>query len=49
VVLEAGDELIATGPGEGHRLLAEICGYTLIEDEETGAEELVPSGRPPGP
>jgi uncharacterized protein with PhoU and TrkA domain len=49
VVLQAGDELIATGPDEGHRLLAEMCGYTLIEDEETGAEELVPSGRPRGP
>jgi len=44
VVLEAGDELIATGPDEGHRLLAELCGYRLIEDEETGEDELVPSG-----
>jgi uncharacterized protein with PhoU and TrkA domain len=49
VVLQAGDELIATGPDEGHRLLAEICGYTLIEDEETGAEKLVPAGRSPEP
>jgi uncharacterized protein with PhoU and TrkA domain len=42
VVLMAGDELIATGPDEGHALLAELCGYRLIEDEETGDEELVP-------
>jgi len=44
VVLQANDELIATGPDEGHRLLAELCGYRLIEDEETGEDELVPSG-----
>jgi uncharacterized protein with PhoU and TrkA domain len=43
VVLEAGDELIATGPDEGHRLLAELCGYRLIEDDETGEDELVPT------
>src|SRR5437588_662094 len=44
VVLQAGDELIATGPDEGHPLLAELCGYRLIEDDETGEEELVPTG-----
>ncbi len=44
VELRAGDELIATGPDEGHALLAELCGYVLIEDEETGEEELLPSG-----
>jgi uncharacterized protein with PhoU and TrkA domain len=43
VVLRAGDELIATGPDEGHRLLAELGGYRLIEDEETGEDELVPA------
>jgi uncharacterized protein with PhoU and TrkA domain len=43
VVLQGGDELIATGPDEGHRLLAEMCGYHLIEDNETGEDELVPS------
>jgi uncharacterized protein with PhoU and TrkA domain len=43
VGLHAGDELIATGPDEGHGLLAQLCGYTLVEDHETGAEELVPS------
>ncbi|MDQ6927413.1 MAG: potassium channel protein [Actinomycetota bacterium] len=42
-VLQAGDELIATGPDEGHRLLASMCGYHLIEDDETGEDELVPS------
>lgn len=40
-VLEAGDELIATGPDEGHGALAEICGYVLVEDEATGQHELV--------
>jgi uncharacterized protein with PhoU and TrkA domain len=44
VVIQAGDELIATGPDEGHRLLAQLCGYDLIEDEETGSEQLVPAG-----
>ena len=43
VVLRAGDELIATGPDEGHTLLAELCGYHLIEDDETGEDELVPA------
>ena len=42
VVLQAGDELIATGPDEGHKLLTELCGYHLIEDDETGEDELVP-------
>jgi uncharacterized protein with PhoU and TrkA domain len=45
VVLRAGDELIATGPDEGHALLAEVCGYHLIEDEETGSDELVPASQ----
>src|SRR5438270_1963186 len=45
VVLHAGDEPIATGPDEGHRLLAELGGYRLIEDEETGEDELVPAGQ----
>ena len=43
VVLEVGDELIATGPDEGHALLAELCGYRLIEDDATGEDELVPA------
>ena len=48
VVLRAGDELLATGPDEGHHLLTEMCGYTLIEDDETGTDELVPSSGPAG-
>lgn len=43
-VLQAGDDLIATGPDEGHALLAQLCGYVLIEDDATGREELVPAG-----
>jgi uncharacterized protein with PhoU and TrkA domain len=46
VALRAGDELIATGPDEGHRLLAELCGFVLISDDETGEDELVPAGDP---
>lgn len=42
VILQEGDELIATGPDEGHTILAHLCGYRLIEDDETGADELVP-------
>jgi uncharacterized protein with PhoU and TrkA domain len=45
VVLSAGDQLIATGPDEGHGLLAELCGYVLVEDEETGEDALVPTSR----
>jgi uncharacterized protein with PhoU and TrkA domain len=44
VVLRAGDDLIATGPDEGHALLAELCGYVLIEDDDTGEDQLVPAG-----
>jgi hypothetical protein len=40
--LRAGDELIATGPDEGHTLLAEACGFRLVEDDDTGEDELVP-------
>jgi uncharacterized protein with PhoU and TrkA domain len=47
VVLQGGDELIATGPDEGHRLLAHLGGYVLIEDEETGHDELVPTASAP--
>jgi uncharacterized protein with PhoU and TrkA domain len=42
-VVQAGDELIASGPEEGQALLAELCGFTLIEDEETGEDQLVPA------
>ncbi len=44
VVLQAGDDLIATGPDEGHALLAELCGYVLIEDDDSGQDQLVPTG-----
>jgi len=44
VTLQAGDDLIATGPDEGHALLADLCGYVLIEDEDTGEDQLVPAG-----
>lgn len=40
--LLAGDELIASGPEEGQGLLAERCGWKLVEDDETGEDELVP-------
>jgi len=43
VRLEAGDELIASGPDEGQPVLAERCGYRLLEDEATGEIELVPA------
>jgi hypothetical protein len=42
VALQVGDELIASGPDEGHPMLAELLGWRLVEDEETGDEELVP-------
>jgi uncharacterized protein with PhoU and TrkA domain len=42
VVLRAGDEILATGPWEGRYELARQCGYRLVEDDDTGAVELVP-------
>ncbi len=42
VALEPGDELIASGPDEGHPMLAALCGWTLEEDDETGEQELKP-------
>jgi uncharacterized protein with PhoU and TrkA domain len=47
VRFEAGDELIASGPDEGQALLAERCGYRLLEDDDTGEIELVPAGSTP--
>ncbi|HEX9683022.1 MAG TPA: TrkA C-terminal domain-containing protein [Acidimicrobiales bacterium] len=41
VVLRAGDELIATGPDEGHALLTERCGWRLDLDDATGEHALV--------
>jgi uncharacterized protein with PhoU and TrkA domain len=43
VVLQAGDELLANGPWEGRAALAEQCGYRLVEDDDTGAVELIPA------
>ncbi|MGH9136668.1 MAG: potassium channel family protein [Acidimicrobiales bacterium] len=40
--LRADDQLIASGPDEGHPMLARLCGWELREDEETGEQELVP-------
>jgi uncharacterized protein with PhoU and TrkA domain len=42
VRLEPGDELIASGPDEGHPLLAARCGWHLTEDEDTGEHTLQP-------
>lgn len=42
VVLHSGDEVIASGPEEGQERLAERFGLVLVEDDETGVDELVP-------
>ena len=44
VVLGTGDALIASGPQEGRGRLAELCGWSVIEDEydPSGEAELVP-------
>ncbi len=47
VELQAGDELIATGPPEGRPRLAEMCGWRLVhdhEDDPLASTELVPLG-----
>src|SRR4051812_362583 len=41
--LRAGDELIASGPSEGEAILAELCGWVLVEDDETGEDRLEPA------
>ena len=41
--LRAGDEILATGPWEGRAVLAQQCGFRFVEDEDTGAVELVPA------
>ena len=43
VALQTGDELIASGPDEGHPMLAELFGWELREDDDTGEQELVPN------
>jgi uncharacterized protein with PhoU and TrkA domain len=48
-VLAAGDELLASGPHEGRPMLAALCGWELVEDDDTNELELVPRGaRQPG-
>lgn len=42
VRLQEGDELIASGPDEGHPMLAARCGWHLTEDEDTGEHTLAP-------
>jgi uncharacterized protein with PhoU and TrkA domain len=42
VRLAAGDELIASGPAEGHPMLAQRCGWHLTEDDDTGEHSLAP-------
>ena len=46
ITLAAGDEILATGPWEGRAVLAEQCGFRLVEDDDTGAIELVPAREP---
>src|SRR4051794_22639167 len=41
VGLEAGDEVLASGPRDGREALAEQCGFRLVEDDDTGTVELV--------
>jgi len=40
--LLASDELIAAGPDEGRALLAELLGWTYLEDDESGEYVLEP-------
>ncbi|MGI9610669.1 MAG: potassium channel family protein [Acidimicrobiia bacterium] len=42
--LQAGDHILATGPEEGQEALAEMAGWRLVEDEDTGEIELEPLG-----
>jgi uncharacterized protein with PhoU and TrkA domain len=42
VELLPGDELIASGPDEGHGLLARRLGWHLTEDDDTGEHTLEP-------
>jgi uncharacterized protein with PhoU and TrkA domain len=41
VRLEADDELIAIGPDDGRDRLAELAGFRVLEDDDTGQIELV--------
>jgi hypothetical protein len=37
--------VLASGPWEGRSVLAEQCGFHLVEDDDTGDVELVPVGK----
>jgi uncharacterized protein with PhoU and TrkA domain len=43
VRLQADDELIAIGPDEGRARLAELAGFRVLEDDDTGEIDLVPT------
>lgn len=43
VVIQAGDELIASGPEEGRERLGDLCGYRVVADDDTGEIELIPA------
>jgi uncharacterized protein with PhoU and TrkA domain len=43
VRLQADDELIAIGPDDGRDRLAELAGFRVLEDDDTGQIELVPT------
>ncbi|MGZ4757690.1 MAG: potassium channel family protein [Acidimicrobiales bacterium] len=47
VQLLPDDELIAAGPDEGRAMLAEIFGWTYLEDDESGEYVLEPLVKPP--
>jgi uncharacterized protein with PhoU and TrkA domain len=44
--LAAGDELVGSGPDEGRARLAELCGYRVVEDDDTGQVDLIPAVGP---
>jgi len=40
--LQVDDELLASGPDEGRELLAELCGWSLVDPDGDGEMELEP-------
>lgn len=44
VVLQAGDQIIASGPDEGREYLGGVLGWRVLEDDDTGQIELEPLG-----
>jgi uncharacterized protein with PhoU and TrkA domain len=42
VRIAADGQLIGIGPDEGQARLAQLCGYRILEDDDTGEIELVP-------